>query len=88
MSDRVQVKVLFFAKCRELAGVSSVLHCVPHRVDQKTLVDEICDKFGLTAIKENLIVAINEEYCSGEPAEFIELKEGDEIALIPPISGG
>ncbi|XP_059610614.1 molybdopterin synthase sulfur carrier subunit [Phlebotomus argentipes] len=88
MSDRVQVKVLFFAKCREIAGVSSVLYCVPPRVDRHLLVDEICDKFGFGNIRENLIVAINEQYCSAEAGGVLEIKEGDEIALIPPISGG
>ncbi|XP_055700446.1 molybdopterin synthase sulfur carrier subunit [Phlebotomus papatasi] len=88
MSDRVQVKVLFFAKCREIAGVGTVLHSLPPRVDHQSLLDEICDKFGLGDIRENLIVAVNEEYCSKDSGEIIEIKEGDEIAIIPPISGG
>ena len=40
----------------------------------------------LAAIKDNLVLAHNEEYLDTE-AQVI-LKAGDEIAVIPPISGG
>ena len=33
-----------------------------------------------------MLLAVNQEYVSSE--DSLELKEGDEVALIPPISGG
>ena len=36
--------------------------------------------------EENLTLALNEEYVP--MGEVLQLKEGDTVALIPPISGG
>ena len=35
---------------------------------------------------ESIVLAVNEEYI--EPGEKVDLKAGDEVAFIPPISGG
>jgi molybdopterin converting factor small subunit len=37
-------------------------------------------------ISENLILSLNEEYLSRD--SVIDAADGDEIAVIPPISGG
>ena len=42
--------------------------------------------FSLNEIKSNLILAVNQEYIGAE--ESVLLKTGDEVAVIPPISGG
>lgn len=41
---------------------------------------------SLASIEGNLIVAVNQEYTERE--QLIHLKAGDEVAVIPPISGG
>jgi len=41
---------------------------------------------SLVLDEESLTLALNEEYV--QSGEVIELKNGDTIALIPPISGG
>ncbi|CAL1277926.1 unnamed protein product [Larinioides sclopetarius] len=41
---------------------------------------------NLQPIAENVILAVNEEYV--DKSENILLKNGDEIAVIPPLSGG
>jgi molybdopterin converting factor small subunit len=38
----------------------------------------------LEAMLPAIVLALNEEYVTGTPT----LREGDEVALIPPISGG
>ena len=40
----------------------------------------------LTDIKSNFVIALNEEYI--EPTGHLNLKSGDVLAIIPPISGG
>ena len=42
--------------------------------------------FSLDEIKSNLIIAVNQEYVGTE--DTVQLKAGDEVAVIPPISGG
>lgn len=42
---------------------------------------------SLSAISGNLILALNQEYLERD-SENIRLNAGDEIAVIPPISGG
>ena len=40
----------------------------------------------LAALQETTIFALNQEYL--EPGSIVSLNELDEVALIPPISGG
>lgn len=82
----IEVKILFFAKARELAGCSESSLKVESHMSYEKLCTLIVENFSLAAIKKNFILAVNEEYLSSESA--LDFKEGDEIAVIPPISGG
>ncbi|XP_071447325.1 molybdopterin synthase sulfur carrier subunit-like isoform X2 [Hetaerina americana] len=82
----VTVKVLFFAKARELSGTEVSDLKVDAASTYDYLLNKIVNKFSLGKIRNNILLAINEEY-SGPDAP-IHLKDGDEIAVIPPISGG
>lgn len=44
------------------------------------------DPASLSPIKETVIVALNQEYVAKE--QRVEVRPGDEVAVIPPISGG
>ena len=41
---------------------------------------------SLVQIEKSLLVAVNQEYIGAE--QTLQLKGGDEVAVIPPISGG
>lgn len=41
---------------------------------------------SLQVIAENIILSLNEEYIDDN--QQLTLREGDEVAVIPPISGG
>jgi molybdopterin converting factor subunit 1 len=84
--DNVLIKVLFFAKSREIAGVSQTNLQIPRKILYADLLDLICSTFQLTVIKDNIILALNEVYCENNCELSIE--QGDEIAVIPPLSGG
>ncbi|XP_058129604.1 molybdopterin synthase sulfur carrier subunit [Anopheles ziemanni] len=88
-SSAVRVKILFFAKSRELAGQSSAEDfLVPHaEIKCSELLDLICNQFNLSIIRNNVILAHNEQYCD-DLGETIRIRNGDELAVIPPISGG
>lgn len=87
MDTGVSVKILFFAKARELAGRSECNETLSPSIPCAELFDRICAAHNLSKIKENIIIALNGDYCD-DPSAVLALKEGDELAIIPPISGG
>jgi molybdopterin converting factor subunit 1 len=82
----VEIQVLFFAKARELCGQKESQLLIPSTVSYNNLVDQIVKTFSLESIQHNLILAINEEYATA--GSIVQLKEGDKVAVIPPLSGG
>lgn len=83
--DEVTVKVLFFAVSKEISGQSETVLRVKSKISYHELKQLICANFGLEIIKQNIILAINQDYC--EEGD-LELKENDELAVIPPLSAG
>lgn len=83
--DLVDVKVLLFASAKEIAGQSEAKLSVKSKVSYEELKNIICEKFNLEAIKSNFILAINQDFFE---EGIVELKNKDEIAVIPPLSGG
>ena len=71
------VVVRLFAGLRERAGWSS-------REIEAATVDDVWPALGLGDEPEGLLYAVNREYAERGQ----ELREGDEVALIPPVSGG
>mmetsp|Transcript_37344 Transcript_37344/g.90680 ORF Transcript_37344/g.90680 Transcript_37344/m.90680 type:complete len:92 (-) Transcript_37344:954-1229(-) len=91
MSGSVTVKVLFFASAREAAGnVSSIDLELGASADTASLRKSLAEKYPKLAEmvldEDNLTLALNEEYVTS--GQVLSLKNGDTIALIPPISGG
>ncbi|XP_053969966.1 molybdopterin synthase sulfur carrier subunit [Anastrepha ludens] len=85
--DFVSIKILFFAKARELSGTGSATFLIKRQILASELANEICHSFNLHSLRHSFIIAINEIYCE-DLTESLELNSGDEIAIIPPISGG
>lgn len=83
------VSLLFFAKSRELAGISEARLEIKSdtRVRCVDLLQEICQRHNLLDIKKNVILAINGEYKQNLD-EIVSCATITEIAVIPPISGG
>lgn len=81
------VKILFFAKARELAGLTESRILLPEIITYGSLLEGIIEKFGLHSIRDTVILSLNEEYI-GDLDSVIDLSDKDEIAVIPPLSGG
>jgi molybdopterin synthase catalytic subunit len=77
-STPVRVKVKLFAGLRERAGWSE------REVDDVTHVDDVWPALGLGLEPAGLLYAVNKEYAQRDR----RLEEGDEVAVIPPVSGG
>jgi MoaE-MoaD fusion protein len=73
----VTVRVRLFAGLRERAGWSQ------RDVDAAT-VGDVWSALGLGDEPNGLLYAVNKEYATRDRA----LADGDEVALIPPVSGG
>jgi MoaE-MoaD fusion protein len=73
----VTVRVRLFAGLRERAGWSE------REVEAATVAD-VWDLLGLGEEPEGLLYAVNQEYADRSTA----LSDGDEVAVIPPVSGG
>jgi molybdopterin synthase catalytic subunit len=71
------VHVRLFAGLRERAGWSS------REIEAGTVAD-VWPALGLGKEPEGLLYAVNREYAERTQ----ELQDGDEVALIPPVSGG
>jgi molybdopterin synthase catalytic subunit len=76
----VEVTVRLFAILRERAGAGSVTLQLPEGASVRDALD------SLEGLAEGipLVMAVNREYASEEQV----LDAGDELALIPPVSGG
>jgi molybdopterin converting factor subunit 1 len=87
----MHITVLFFASAREAAnGISETTlevddTCDSHQI--RHILAEQYPKLASMVLNEDVLtLALNEEYVM--TGQIVPLKQGDTIALIPPISGG
>ena len=77
---RMEVTVRLFAMLRERAGTDRVVLDLP----EGARVDDALGRLAELAEGLPLVMAVNREYAAGDHT----LEPGDELALIPPVSGG
>lgn len=87
MENLVRIKLLFFAKSRELAGLDECEIELPQTILYSKLVNYLNTTYNLGSLENTFLIALNSEYCEVFETP-IHLKFGDELAIIPPISGG
>jgi MoaE-MoaD fusion protein len=78
MIDSVRITVRLFAGLRERAGTARL------EVDDVACVGDVWAKLGLGDEPGGLLYALNREYAGPDDP----LHDGDEVAVIPPVSGG
>ena len=85
MVAAMQLEIRFFALYRERAGRSTGTVSLPDGATVADLTEEVRRLFPrLAPPGVNIVVAVNAEYAGPETP----LRQGDEICLIPPVSGG
>ncbi|HHW39097.1 MAG TPA: MoaD/ThiS family protein [Bacillales bacterium] len=75
------INILLFAHLQEIVGKQCITWMeLPITVGD--LKQKVTEKYNLPL--QSVMVAVNEEYAEDQ----LELKAGDVVALIPPVSGG
>jgi len=81
----IHVHVKLFAIARDLAGADSVSLALPEGSIAEDALNSLFERYpALRSWSEHLRVAVNREYSSTSSL----LHDGDELAIIPPVSGG
>ncbi|MBB4635707.1 molybdopterin converting factor subunit 1 [Longimicrobium terrae] len=81
----MNVRTLFFASYRDLAGTDELALELPAGARVADLVGRLRARGdALARLPESLVVAVNMDYA---PLST-ELRDGDEVAFIPPVAGG
>ncbi len=79
------VTVLFFSVLREETGRAEQSVTLPAPVQGADLLDALATQYPvLEDYRSSIRLAVNQEYVSHDA----RLREGDEVALITPVSGG
>lgn len=81
----MQINVLYLGPAKSLAGVESVSLDLPEAMTVGGLRGVLVERFpALLPAMASIRLAVNEEFADDDRV----LKAGDEVALIPPVSGG
>jgi len=78
------IDVLFFGITRDYAGSRSLKFDFPHDTTVKLIRSIMEQKYPALKGLNRYAVAVNNEYAGDEVA----VNEGDEVAILPPVSGG
>lgn len=80
----MEIQILFFGITTDLVGSNSITFKLHEKATIKELKEQLILNYsGLKNIHE-FAIAVNEEYSEDE----LTLKNGDVVAIIPPVSGG
>jgi molybdopterin converting factor subunit 1 len=81
----MRIHVRFFAILKDRAGVSELQLDLPDESTVEIARSEIAVRFpSIAGMMDRVAFAVNREYVKRESV----LRDGDELALIPPVSGG
>jgi MoaE-MoaD fusion protein len=81
----MQVRVLFFGVLKDLAGRSSDVLSLPDHATAADVLSHYAQRLSKSQqILNSIAISVNQEYARPED----RLRSGDEVALLPPVSGG
>lgn len=80
----MKIQILFFGIANELVGTEEVFFLTPENCSVTKLKEIIVTQYPQLTNLNSYFIAVNEVYATGETI----LKENDEVAILPPVSGG
>lgn len=85
VSEQVGVRVLLFSVLHERVGASEVAVSLPSPATGETLLDRLIDRYpALADFRPVVRLAVNQRYVPLATS----LHDGDDVALLTPVSGG
>jgi MoaE-MoaD fusion protein len=85
MASTIHIRVLFFGQLRDVTGTAEMQWDLPEGSTSKQLFGALTVAYPrLAAMQKSIVMARNAEFLT-EPTV---LADGDEVALLPPVSGG
>ena len=81
----MRVTIRLFARLRELAGTGELVRDVPAPATARDVWDTLAAEWpALREYEKTMSVAVNAEYARMKAS----VSDGDEVAFLPPVSGG
>jgi MoaE-MoaD fusion protein len=80
----MRVRVLLFAQYRDDVGAGELVFDLPAGATALDAVSTLRVRHATSLIPERPVVAVNMDYASLSDV----LRDGDELALLPPVAGG
>lgn len=80
----MKLDILLFGITRDIVGQSKLTYEVPTESNVSVLLERLKQSYPALQKLTTVMVAVNNEYSKKDQI----LHESDEIALIPPVSGG
>jgi molybdopterin synthase sulfur carrier subunit len=75
----MSITVRFFASLREDLGDNKTL-----QAEQVQTVTDVWNQFSQNELGNNILISLNMEYVNAD----CSVKDGDEVAFFPPVTGG
>ena len=83
--ETINIEVLLFGACKEVARVSELRFELTAPATAATAWTELKRRFAdLERFERSALIAVNEEHARRDHP----LKDGDTVAIFPPVSGG
>jgi len=84
-NESITVRVLFFGAARDVTGHEEIQLALASATTAESARSQILSDYpNLRRFGNSLLLAVNQEYARPER----EIRDGDELALFPPVSGG
>jgi molybdopterin converting factor subunit 1 len=84
-ASEVRVKLLFFGAARDAVGEGQVELVLTGASTAASALEKVIERYPqLRRFGGSLLFAVNQEYARGDH----EVRDGDELAVFPPVSGG
>ncbi|TNE58258.1 MAG: molybdopterin converting factor subunit 1 [Bacteroidetes bacterium] len=80
----MKIQILTFGIARDITGADQIDMDLPEHASVDTLKNHLIENYPAMKRLRSLMVAVNAVYASPDTI----LTEKDEVALIPPVSGG